>query len=111
MPKVHLDRDPVTLQEGRHIAAQVGDKILEPDTVEYITGDIEKITVYRSQNSSFQLRCTQDAEFLPGEQVILQQLGKRYEMGISEQLLTDTIDPVSYAVIGMRSGKEVEFKE
>jgi hypothetical protein len=31
---------------------------------------------------------------MPGEQVILQQL-----------------DPVSYAAIGMKSGKEVEFKE
>lgn len=29
---------------------------------------------------------------------------------ISEQLLTIT-DPVSYAAIGMESGKEVEFKE
>lgn len=32
-------------------------------------------------------------------------------MGTYEQLLTDAADPVSYAVIGMRSGKEVEFKE
>jgi hypothetical protein len=111
MPKVHLDRDPVTLQEGGHIAAQVGDKRLEPDTVKYITGDFDHITIYRSPNSSVQLNCTRDVEFLPGEEVILQQLGKHHEMGTNEQLLTDDTDPVSYAAIGMRSGKEVEFKE
>jgi hypothetical protein len=30
---------------------------------------------------------------------------------MSEPLLTSTTDPVSYAAIGMKSGKEVEFKE
>ncbi|GAM40990.1 hypothetical protein TCE0_041r13763 [Talaromyces pinophilus] len=94
MPKLHLDRDPVTLQEGSHIAAQVGDKMLRPDTMEYISGDVDHITIYRSPSSSLQLNCTRDVEFLPGEQVVLQQL-----------------DPVSYAAIGLRSGKEVEFKE
>ena len=78
MPKLHLDRDPVTLQDGNHIAAQVGDKMLRPDTMEYISGDIDHITVYRPENSSLQLNCTRDVEFLPGEQVVLQQLGKHH---------------------------------
>jgi hypothetical protein len=88
MPKVHLDRDPVTLQEGGHIAVQIGDKLLEPDTMEYITGDVDHITVYRSRTSSVDLKATRDAEFMPGEQVILQQLSQYYGMGTNEQLLT-----------------------
>ncbi|KAF7587811.1 hypothetical protein BBP40_006692 [Aspergillus hancockii] len=94
MPRASLDRDSVTLQEGRHVAAQIGDKMIEPDAVEYVTGDVDHITIYRSQNSNVDLRCTADVDFQPGEQIILQQ-----------------IDPVTYSFIGMKSGKEVEFKE
>lgn len=87
MPKLHLDRDPVTLQEGSHIAAQVGDKMLQPDTKEYISGDIDHITIYRSPNSSLQLNCTRDVEFQPGEEVVLQQLGKHH--GICKRTIID----------------------
>ncbi|KAA8652853.1 uncharacterized protein ATNIH1004_001762 [Aspergillus tanneri] len=94
MPRANLDRDPITLQEGGHVAARIGGKLIEPDTMEYVDGEVESITIYRTPNSDFELKCTQDVDFEPGEQVILQQL-----------------DPVSYALIGMKSGKEVEFKE
>ncbi|KAJ5606299.1 hypothetical protein N7510_009080 [Penicillium lagena] len=94
MPKAFFDRDPITLQEGTHVGAQVGGRMIEPDTAEYVTGEVDHITIYHSPNSTVELKCTRDVNFLPGEQVILQQL-----------------DPVSYAVIGMQSGKEVEFKE
>ncbi|GFF26185.1 hypothetical protein IFM46972_01678 [Aspergillus udagawae] len=94
MPKVYFDHDPITLQEGDHVGARVGGKILEPDGMETVTGEVDRVTIFRSPDSTVELKCMQDVHFLPGEQVILQQL-----------------DPVSYAAIGMRSGKEVEFKE
>ncbi|KAJ5109933.1 hypothetical protein N7532_002578 [Penicillium argentinense] len=94
MPKAYFDRDPITLQEGSHVGAQIGGKMVEPDGTEFVTGDVERVIIYKTPNSTVELKCTQDVQFLPGEQVILQQL-----------------DPVSYAAIGMKSGKEVEFKE
>ncbi|KAF5861089.1 hypothetical protein ETB97_000600 [Aspergillus alliaceus] len=94
MPRVLLDHDAVTLQEGRHIAAQVGDKLIEPDSAEFVTGDVDHITIYRSAGSNIDLRCMADVDFGPDEQVILQQ-----------------IDPATYCLIGMRSGKEAEFKD
>ncbi|KAJ5443409.1 uncharacterized protein N7458_007281 [Penicillium daleae] len=94
MPKAYFDRDPITLQEGSHVGAQIGGKMIEPDEMELVTGEVERLIIYKTPNSTVELKCTQDVRFLPGEQVILQQL-----------------DPVSYAAIGMKSGKEVEFKE
>ncbi|PKX95121.1 uncharacterized protein P174DRAFT_510965 [Aspergillus novofumigatus IBT 16806] len=94
MPKAYFDRDPITLQEGNHIRAEIGGKMIEPDEMEYVTGEVERVIIHKSQDSTLELKCTQDVHFLPGEQVILQQL-----------------DPVSYAALGMTSGKEVEFKE
>ncbi|KAJ5160714.1 uncharacterized protein N7482_007718 [Penicillium canariense] len=94
MPKAYFDRDPITLQEGSHVGAQIGGKMIEPDGMEYVTGEVDRVIIYQTPNSSVELKCTQDVHFMPGEQVILQQL-----------------DPVSYAAIGMKSGKEVEFKE
>jgi hypothetical protein len=38
-------------------------------------------------------------------------LGKLSRINTSEPWLTSITDPVSYAAIGMESGKEVEFKE
>lgn len=111
MPKAYFDRDPITLQEGSHVGAQIGGKRIEPDGMEFVTGEVEQFTIYKSQNSTVELKCTQDVHFLPGEQVILQQLGKFFMIDASELLLTSTTDPVSYAAIGMTSGKEVEFKE
>ncbi|KAL5366141.1 hypothetical protein BJX96DRAFT_160438 [Aspergillus floccosus] len=94
MPKAYFDHDPITLQEGSHIGAQIGGKTIMPDGMELVTGEVERVTIYRSPENAVELNCTQDVHFLPGEQVILQQL-----------------DPASYAAIGMKSGKEVEFKE
>ncbi|GIK06339.1 hypothetical protein Aspvir_001987 [Aspergillus viridinutans] len=94
MPKAYFDRDPITLQEGSHVGARIGGKMIEPDGMEVVTGEVDQVTIYRSANSTVELKCTRDVHFMPGEQVILQQL-----------------DPVSYAAIGMKSGKEVEFKE
>lgn len=85
--------------------------MIKPDTEEFFTGEVDHITIYHSPKSTVQLKCTRDVDFEPGEHVILQQLGKHPRMGTNEQLLTGTADPVSYAVIGMQSGKEVEFKE
>ena len=111
MPKAYFDRDPLTLQEGSHVGAQIGGKMIEPDGMEYVTGEVDRVIIYRSPNSTVELKCTQDVQFLPGEQVILQQLGKFSMIDISERLLTITTDSHSYAAIGMKSGKEVEFKE
>ncbi|OGE57844.1 hypothetical protein PENARI_c001G05898 [Penicillium arizonense] len=94
MPKAYFDRDPITLQEGSHVGAEIGGKMIEPDGTEFVSGEVDRVTIYTSPNSTVELKCTQDVHFSPGEQVILQQL-----------------DPVSYAAIGMESGKEVEFKE
>lgn len=88
MPKVHFHRDPLTLQEGGHIGAQVGGKRINPDEMEYVSGEVDHITIYRSPNSTVELKCTRDVDFEPGEQVILQQLGKRSRMDTNEQLLT-----------------------
>lgn len=76
MPKAYFDRDPITLQEGSHIGARVGGKMIEPDGMEYVTGEVDRLIVFKSPNSSVELKCTQDVQFLPGEQVILQQIGK-----------------------------------
>ncbi|GIJ86931.1 hypothetical protein Asppvi_005830 [Aspergillus pseudoviridinutans] len=94
MPKAYFDRDHITLQEGNHVGAKIGGKLIEPDESEYVTGEVEQVIIYKSANSPVELKCTRDVRFEPGEEVILQQL-----------------DPVSYAAIGMKSGKEVEFKE
>jgi hypothetical protein len=111
MPKAYFDRDPITLQEGSHVGAEIGGKMIEPDGMEYVTGEVERVIIYTSPNSTVELKCTQDVHFSPGEQVILQQLGKLSRINTSELLLTSFTDPVSYAAIGMESGKEVEFKE
>lgn len=111
MPKALFHRDPITLQEGTHIGAQIGGRMIQPDEEELFTGEVDHITIYHTPKSSVELKCTQDVDFEPGEQVILQQLGKHPRMGTYEPLLTGAVDPVSYAVIGMQSGKEVEFKE
>jgi hypothetical protein len=111
MPKAYFDRDPVTLQEGSHIGAQIGGIRIEPDGKELVTGEVDRVIIERAPNSTVELKCTQDVHFSPGEQVILQQLGKLSRIETSELLLTSTADPVSYAAIGMESGKEVEFKE
>jgi hypothetical protein len=76
MPRANLDHDTVTLQEGRHVAAQVCDKMIEPDSVEYVNGDVDHITIYRSPNSNVDLRCMADVDFEPEEQIILQQIGE-----------------------------------
>ncbi|EAW16438.1 uncharacterized protein NFIA_057880 [Aspergillus fischeri NRRL 181] len=86
MPKAYFDRDPITLQEGSHVGAEVGGKMIEPDGMEFVTGEVERVIIHRSSDSTLELKCTRDVHFMPGEQVILQQLG-------------------------MKSGKEVEFKE
>jgi hypothetical protein len=111
MPKAFFDHDPITLQEGTHTSAKIGNSMIQPDTAENVTGEFDHITIYHTPNSPVKLKCTHDVQFSPGEQVILQQLGEHPRMGTNEQLLTGTTDPVSYAVIGMESGKEVEFKE
>lgn len=84
MPKAYFDRDPITLQEGSHIGAQIGGKMIEPDGMEYVTGEVDRLIVFKSPNSSVELKCTQDVQFLPGEQVILQQLGKLSRTDTSE---------------------------
>jgi hypothetical protein len=94
MPKAYFDRDPIILQEGSHVGAEIGGKMIEPDGMEVVTGEVEQLIIQKSPNSTVELKCTQDVHFSPGERVILQQL-----------------DPVSYAAIGMESGKEVEFTE
>ncbi|KAG2413143.1 hypothetical protein HFD88_002332 [Aspergillus terreus] len=94
MPKAYFDRDTITLQEGNHIGAQIGGKMIKPDGMDLVTGEVERVIIYRSPENAVELNCTQDVQFLPGEQVIFQPL-----------------DPASYAAIGMKSGKEVEFKE
>ncbi|KAJ5814843.1 hypothetical protein N7474_006620 [Penicillium riverlandense] len=94
MPKAFFYQDPVTLQEGTHTSAEIGGRMIQPDKSESVTGEVDHITIYHTPNNPVELKCMHDVEFSPGEQVILQQL-----------------DPVSYAVIGMQSGKEVEFKE
>lgn len=76
MPKAYFDRDPITLQEGSHIGAQIGGKMIEPDGMEYVTGEVDRLIVFKSPNSAVELKCTQDVQFMPGEQVILQQIGK-----------------------------------
>jgi hypothetical protein len=76
MPKAYFDRDPITLQEGSHVGAQIGGKMIEPDEMELVTGEVERLIIYKTPNSTVELKCTQDVRFLPGEQVILQQLGK-----------------------------------
>jgi hypothetical protein len=83
MPKAYFDRDPITLQEGSHIGAQIGDKMIKPDGMEYVTGEVERVTIYTSPDSTLELNCTQDVHFMPGEQVILQQLGKLSRMDTS----------------------------
>ncbi|KAJ5184206.1 hypothetical protein N7492_001822 [Penicillium capsulatum] len=94
MPKAFFDRDPVTLQEGNHILAQIGGNTLEPDETKSISGEVERVIIYHSPDLTTELRCTHEVHFSPGEKVIFQQL-----------------DPVTYAAIGMESGQEVEFKE
>lgn len=84
MPKAYFDHDPITLQEGSHIGAQIGDKKIEPDGMEYVTGEVERLIVFKSPNSTVELKCTQDVQFLPGEQVILQQIGKLARTDTSE---------------------------
>jgi hypothetical protein len=84
MPKAYFDRDPITLQEGSHIGAQIGGKMIEPDGMEYVTGEVDRVIIFKSPSSAVELKCTQDVQFLPGEQVILQQLGKLSRTDISE---------------------------
>lgn len=76
MPKAYFDHDPITLQEGSHIGAVVGDKTIEPDGMEMVTGEVDRVIIRKSSDSTLELKCTQDVRFMPGEQVILQQLGK-----------------------------------
>lgn len=111
MPKAFFDRDPVTLQEGNHILAQIGDNTLEPDETKSISGDVDRVIIYHSPDLTTELMCTHEVHFSPGEKVIFQQLGKLSRIDISELLLIITTDPVTYAAIGMESGQEVEFKE
>ncbi len=84
MPKAYFDHDPITLQEGSHIGAQIGGKMIEPDGMELVTGEVDRLIVFKSPNSSVELKCTQDVQFLPGEQVILQQIGKLSRTDTSE---------------------------
>lgn len=111
MPKAYFDRDTITLQEGNHIGAQIGGKMIKPDGMELVTGEVERVVIYRSPENAVELNCTQDVQFLPGEQVIFQPLGKLFRIAHVNHLLTKAPDPASYAAIGMKSGKEVEFKE
>lgn len=76
MPKVYFDRDPITLQRGGHISAQIGGKKIKPDEQELVTGEVEGVLIYKSPETAVELNCTQDAHFLPGEPVILQQIGE-----------------------------------
>ena len=77
MPKVLFDHDPITLQEGTHTSAKIGGTMIQPDTAENFTGEVDHITIYHTPSSPVKLKCMHDVEFSPGEQVILQQLGKQ----------------------------------
>jgi hypothetical protein len=81
MPKAYFDRDTITLQEGNHIGAQIGGKMIKPDGMELVTGEVERVVIYRSPENAVELNCTQDVQFLPGEQVIFQPLGKLFRIG------------------------------
>lgn len=83
MPKAYFDRDPITLQEGSYVGAQIGGKKIEPDGTEIVTGEVERVTIYTSPDSTVELKCTQDVHFMPGEQVIFQQMGKLSRIGTS----------------------------
>lgn len=79
MPQAFFERDLVTLQEGNHILAQIGDKTFEPDETKSISGEVERVTIYHSPDSTTELRCTRDIRFSPGEKVIFQQLGNFFQ--------------------------------
>lgn len=111
MPQAIFDGDPVTLQEGNHVRAQIGDETFEPDETKSISGEVDRVIIYHEPNSPTELMCTHDIHFSRGEKVIFQQLGNFSKVDITEVLLISTTDAITYAAIGMESGKEVEFKE
>lgn len=87
MPKAYFDRDTITLQEGNHIGAQIGGKMIKPDGMELVTGEVERVIIYRSPENAVELNCTRDVQFLPGEQVIFQPLGKPFRIGARESFI------------------------
>jgi hypothetical protein len=54
MPKAYFDRNPITLQEGSHVGAQIGGKRIEPDGMGLVTGEVERGIIYNETHDRSQ---------------------------------------------------------